>query len=504
MGARPASRTSTVDFIVKTTASSLESFQEVTARGPDGPMLVSTVDAWCAAEDFAQFAARAAARPDEATVLGGDPARRRREAALGDPRRGRAGGRDRRAGRWPGHRRGVPRLRAGAAGRGARRRSGGCGSTSSGCTGAASRSTARSSRRWWTWTAAWTWRRRRRSREDDGAHEPERRSGVSERTYWGLFREREHSPGREGDDAEILRLTGKHLEGLGVQVELRAPEELSAAETPPDGIFLMCERMEALRVLLAWQERGVRQVNAPGAVLNTYRERMIAQLREANVPFIQSQVVATQGAEAGLRAPIWVKRADVHNTQEGDVVFARTRDEAAAALAGLAARGFERAVLQPPVEGDLIKFYGVGSRRRRRRRAGLVPLVLPQGPAGGRASVRAGPAGPPGARGRDRARARGLRRRRDRHRGRRARAARPQRVAELRPLPRRGRAGDRRVPGPALRAAARREPDDDRCAREVGPRSREIVAREGATSRPATSPSRSTRGWRWRAARAAR
>jgi hypothetical protein len=183
---------------------------------------------------------------------------------------------------------------------------------------------------------------------------------VSERTYWGLFREREHSPGRESDDAEILRLTAKHLESRGVQVELRAPEDLSAADTPPDGIFLMCERMEALRVLLAWQERGVRQVNAPLAVLNTYRERMIAQLREANVPFIESRVVATQGAEASLHAPIWVKRPDVHNTQEGDVVFARTRDEAAAALAGLAARGFERAVLQPPVEGDLIKFYGVG------------------------------------------------------------------------------------------------------------------------------------------------
>jgi hypothetical protein len=96
-------------------------------------------------------------------------------------------------------------------------------------------------------------------------------------------------------------------------------------------------------------------------VLNTYRERMIAQLREANVPFIESRVVSAQGDEAGLRAPIWVKRPDVHNTQEGDVVFARTRDEAAAALAALAARGFERAVLQPPVEGDLIKFYGVGT-----------------------------------------------------------------------------------------------------------------------------------------------
>jgi NDP-sugar pyrophosphorylase family protein len=62
-----------VDFIVKTTASSLESFREVTARGPEGPMLVSTVDAWCAAPDFARFARQAAARPDEATVLAVTP-----------------------------------------------------------------------------------------------------------------------------------------------------------------------------------------------------------------------------------------------------------------------------------------------------------------------------------------------------------------------------------------------------------------------------------------------
>jgi NDP-sugar pyrophosphorylase family protein len=62
-----------IDFIVKSTASSLESFRAVTGRGPAGPVLVSTVDAWCAAEDFARFAARAAARPDEATVLAVTP-----------------------------------------------------------------------------------------------------------------------------------------------------------------------------------------------------------------------------------------------------------------------------------------------------------------------------------------------------------------------------------------------------------------------------------------------
>ncbi|HEX7786756.1 MAG TPA: hypothetical protein VF653_11105, partial [Methylomirabilota bacterium] len=182
---------------------------------------------------------------------------------------------------------------------------------------------------------------------------------MSEPRYWGLFREREHSPGRESDDAEILRLTAKQLESRGAQVELKAPEVLGAGDTPPDGVFLMCERMEALRILLGWQERGVRQVNAPLAVLNTYRDRMIAQLREANVPFIDSHLVSTRGGEAGVRGPMWVKRPDVHNTQEGDVVFADGEGAVGAALAGLAARGMSRAVLQPHVPGDLIKFYGV-------------------------------------------------------------------------------------------------------------------------------------------------
>lgn len=187
-----------------------------------------------------------------------------------------------------------------------------------------------------------------------------RRTGVAGLTCWGLFREREHSPGRESDDAEILRLTAKHLETYGLHVELRAPEELVATEEPPDGVFFMCERMEALGTLLVWQERGVRLVNSPLAVLNTYRERMIAQLREANVAFVPSRLVTTSDADVAARLPVWVKRADVHNTQEGDVVFAETHAAVAAALGGLAARGIERAVLQPHVAGDLIKFYGVG------------------------------------------------------------------------------------------------------------------------------------------------
>ena len=63
-------------FIVKTTASSLESFLEVvrapSAAGP-GPILVSTVDAWCPPADFSRFVEAARRRPAGSTVLAVTP-----------------------------------------------------------------------------------------------------------------------------------------------------------------------------------------------------------------------------------------------------------------------------------------------------------------------------------------------------------------------------------------------------------------------------------------------
>ena len=62
-----------IEFVVKTTQSSLESFGEVTARHPGGRMLVSTVDAWCVEADFVRFVDAAARRPLDATVLAVTP-----------------------------------------------------------------------------------------------------------------------------------------------------------------------------------------------------------------------------------------------------------------------------------------------------------------------------------------------------------------------------------------------------------------------------------------------
>jgi len=59
--------------IVRTTASSFESFSRVLAAAPAGPLLVSTVDAWCRPADFARFVEAARRRPAEATILAVTP-----------------------------------------------------------------------------------------------------------------------------------------------------------------------------------------------------------------------------------------------------------------------------------------------------------------------------------------------------------------------------------------------------------------------------------------------
>jgi glutathione synthase/RimK-type ligase-like ATP-grasp enzyme len=183
---------------------------------------------------------------------------------------------------------------------------------------------------------------------------------------WGIFRERAHSPGRESDDAAILRLTAKHLAAEGFHVNLRRPEDVGAAagEPVPPSILLMCERLGILRQLRRWEANGVCLVNTPSAVLNTYRHHMVPLFERHAIPFPRSTVVPTHGTADRGACPVWVKRADVHNTQEGDVVFAVTAAAVREALDRLARRGIRGAVLQEHIAGDVIKFYGVGDPAR--------------------------------------------------------------------------------------------------------------------------------------------
>jgi hypothetical protein len=184
-----------------------------------------------------------------------------------------------------------------------------------------------------------------------------------DQSCWGVYRELAHSPGREADDAEILRATAEDMRARGYDVGLKSPDELleaDASDVPPY-LFVMCERIPIVERLAAWERRGARVVNRPSAIRNTDRERMIALFARHGVPFPESVLVETANGRAAFSGPCWTKRSDVHATHEDDVAFAVDAASLSSNLARLASRGIGRAVVQRHVSGDLVKFYGVAS-----------------------------------------------------------------------------------------------------------------------------------------------
>jgi hypothetical protein len=195
------------------------------------------------------------------------------------------------------------------------------------------------------------------------------------RSLLGVFRETLHSPERVFDDYEILRLTGEALRREGLEVEFFRPEQIARSTEwwsgpPPDVAFLMCEQERVLEPLAEWERQGAILINSVEAIRNTYRYRMIPLLSASTVCFPASELIstATRFEETQLRSlfrrsgrgPLWIKRGDVHNTQQGDVSLARSSDEVRERLGAFKSRGVAQAVLQEHIEGDLVKLYGVG------------------------------------------------------------------------------------------------------------------------------------------------
>ncbi len=177
----------------------------------------------------------------------------------------------------------------------------------------------------------------------------------------GVFREEVFSPNRVEDDAAILRLTAEAVRRRGYDVELKLPHEISPS-TQPATAFAMCEGMDSLSLLEAWESKGYTVVNSPAAVKNCYRHRMLKLLNHGQFPFPKTLLIPTSESVNGqfnLSRGVWVKRGDVHSTQPGDVELIFDRSSLETTLESLRSRWVDQAVLQEHVHGDLIKFYGV-------------------------------------------------------------------------------------------------------------------------------------------------
>ena len=184
--------------------------------------------------------------------------------------------------------------------------------------------------------------------------------------FLGIYREPAFSPGRHThNDARILRLVGQSLNQQGVDVRLCTLEEARAQQKKADLIFSMCQGPLALAELLEWKTEGSFILNDPEASRRTYRDHLCSTLQEKNLGFPHSELIDTTAVirpgdyERFFRNGAWLKRADVHATQNADVVPLKSVDALAPALQTFRARGLLKAVLQEHRAGDEVKFYAV-------------------------------------------------------------------------------------------------------------------------------------------------
>lgn len=187
----------------------------------------------------------------------------------------------------------------------------------------------------------------------------------------GIFRELQNSPNRETDDALILKAVMEQLEIIKVKTTLMTPEQADGADLKGwDMIVPMCESYPRLMRLKAEADAETIMVNPPQSVLNCYRTRMIEAFRaEAAIVLPPTEVRRVDGAGLsrdpafGWESGAWIKRGDVHNTCSHDVVYAKNRAEADAVCRDFAGREISHLLVQKHVDGDLVKFYGVGPGR---------------------------------------------------------------------------------------------------------------------------------------------
>ncbi|MFA5162167.1 MAG: hypothetical protein WC421_07960 [Elusimicrobiales bacterium] len=179
----------------------------------------------------------------------------------------------------------------------------------------------------------------------------------------GIFREVTNSPNREHDDTLILKSVSEELAKLDAEIYLAEPENVERINPAEWDIILpMCENPPALKTIKSWEGKTL-VLNSAESVRNCYRVNMTPRLLAAGIhPHTELFKISQLPKEPPhfAQTGAWIKRGDVHNMTDHDVVFAAQWKEAAKICAEFATRGITHVAVQEHIRGDIIKFYGVG------------------------------------------------------------------------------------------------------------------------------------------------
>lgn len=163
----------------------------------------------------------------------------------------------------------------------------------------------------------------------------------------GIQRAAIFSPNSVAKDEAILRAVIGELGGDIIKEECLQPAMLQSV----DLILNMGRHCQTLDWLQKAEEEGAVVINSAEGVRRCRRSEVERMMRIHQIPCPPAE--GTQG--------YWLKRADQSAQTQGDIRFCPDRQTLENALDFFRRQGIDNYVIQAHVEGDVVKFYGVGN-----------------------------------------------------------------------------------------------------------------------------------------------
>lgn len=166
------------------------------------------------------------------------------------------------------------------------------------------------------------------------------------------------SPNMAGNDAAILESVAEELKSRDAEVTVIDGH----APIDADIICHMTRTGSTLDKIAEAEKNGAIAINSAAAVRRCSRIALMQELQKSGIPQPEFTVFENDEAIDALPYPAWIKRGDGWSCHKNDVCFTRNINEAKEAVAEMRSRGISRHVHCKHIEGDIVKFYGIGER----------------------------------------------------------------------------------------------------------------------------------------------
>jgi len=182
---------------------------------------------------------------------------------------------------------------------------------------------------------------------------------MKTKTVIAVSRTERFSPHSEARDRAIYENACAELEARGFDVVQVAEDSIGAGRLSSGFYLSMARSNRALEFLRREEERGAVVVNSPSVLITINRFLLAEKFSQAGINVPQTEVMNSVSGPS-LNYPFWVKNINPFTRDEHDVAFISSEKDFEAYRQESESRHDISTIAEEHIEGDLIKFYGVG------------------------------------------------------------------------------------------------------------------------------------------------